>query len=667
MRAIATLLFVFSVTSLFAAEVQWKPVIPEHLSIKAPKLDPEADAEVLFWETWVEDYTQGGYAQHRQENYLRIKLFTARAVERWGDVKVEYPASLSASVSGFQGRVIKADGSIVEVKGGQVKDITVAKTARLNIRAKSFAFPALQPGDIIEYKYTEYVSGGYLRYVRLPVQMDIPIWEVTHHVKPLSHPGMSSHMRSYPFNVAMKRWEPVVGVAGREGYVKTSLQSIPAFVREPQMPADDDVRGWIFIYYTDESKESADKYWPSQGRKLNEDYRRNLKINGEIKALAADLAGKAQTPIDKAKALAVYCQTKIRNTSYQAEGFKAQEREEFFKSTLKDGYSSADTLKNKIGRPQDIRLLFSAMAEAAGLNPVFVAASSSRDPVFRKDFLDPYFIRSNVLVGIPEGSGKLQYFNAGNPYLPAGMADAHLQGQAALICDPKGGRLEMIPASPAGASLVQRFADLTMAEDGSVSGKVRLISTGHFAVDEKREYDDQSPVDREAAIKKELEARYPGSQISGIEIENADKALGNFEVRFDIRMEAYGQRAGKRLFLQPAFFQFGKRAPFSASKRRHAIFYENPWSESDLITFKMPEGFALDAADLPGGIALGQVGTYELTGKYAKPDRKLVISRSLAWGNNGATFFEASAYPAIKQAWDKLHAADTHQITFRKE
>jgi hypothetical protein len=163
MRAIATLLFLFSVPSLFAAEVQWKPVNPEHLSTKAPKLDPEADAEALFWETWVEDYTQGGYAQHRQEHYLRIKLFTARAVERWGDVKIEYPASLSASISGFQGRVIKADGSIVEVKGGQVKDITVAKTARLNIRAKSFAFPALQPGDIIEYKYIEVISGGYLR------------------------------------------------------------------------------------------------------------------------------------------------------------------------------------------------------------------------------------------------------------------------------------------------------------------------------------------------------------------------------------------------------------------------------------------------------------------------------------------------------------------------
>jgi hypothetical protein len=81
----------------------------------------------------------------------------------------------------------------------------------------------------------------------------------------------------------------------------------------------------------------------------------------------------------------------------------------------------------------------------------------------------------------------------------------------------------------------------------------------------------------------------------------------------------------------------------------------------------MPEGFSLDAADLPGSIGLGQVGTYELTGKYAKADRKLVISRSLVWGNGGATFFEASAYPAIKQAWDKLHAADTHQITFRKE
>ena len=72
----------FAAAHALAVETVWKPVTPEILALKAPKIDPKADAEAIFWESWVEDYAQGGYAQHRSENYIRIKLYNARAVER---------------------------------------------------------------------------------------------------------------------------------------------------------------------------------------------------------------------------------------------------------------------------------------------------------------------------------------------------------------------------------------------------------------------------------------------------------------------------------------------------------------------------------------------------------------------------------------------------------
>ncbi len=650
---------------LYAADVTWKPIDPQHLALKTPKVDPEADAEAIFWDTWVEDFAQGGYAQHKEENYIRIKLYNARAVEKWGDVKVEYSASMNATISDFKGRVIKTDGSIVEVKGGQVKDITVFKTGRLNVRAKSFAFPALQPGDIIEYKYNENISGVYLRYLHLPMQMDIPVWELTHHVKPLIHPGLSARMNSYPFNFAPKAWEPVPAAGLRSGFLQMQIQNVPAYVREPQMPSDQDAKAWQLIYYSENSQFKPDKYWPSMGKKLNDEYRKEVKVNGEIKSLAAELTGKLSSPTEKAKALVEYCQTKIRNVSYQTEGFKAQDREEFYKS-LKDSHSTADTLKNKIGRSRDIRMLFFALAESAGLNPVFAAASSTSGPLFRADLLDPYFLRSNILIAIRDGD-QLRFYDPGVPYLPPGMVDADVQGQPALLCDPKDPKLVNIPPSMPEASSTRRSANLKLSADGALQGMVRQVFTGHFNVEEKRYYDDKSPADRESEWKKQLEAQYPGAQITDLKVENADQPTGYFTVTYTIQIENYAQRLGKRLILQPGFFQYSKKPIFTASTRKHPVQYGHAFTDVDAVTIEIPEGFVIDAADMPGTTKLGEIGEYTFSATYAKETRTLRAKRNLMWGKGGGLWFEPKAYPSLKQLWDRLHSTDNHQITFKEE
>ena len=660
---------VWIASTVFAAETNWRPIPPEILSSKTPKIDPQADAECLFWDSWVEDYTQGGYAQHRTENYIRIKLYNARAIETWGDVKIEYPSSIGATISDFKGRVVKTDGSIVEVKGNQAKDTTVLKAGKLNIRAKSFAFPGLQPGDIIEYKYIENVSGGYFRYVRLPMQMEIPAWEITRNVRPLYYPSFSDRMTSYPFNIDFKGWREVTGVAGRSDFVRTSVQDMPAFVREPQMPDEDDVRGWILIFYV-EGERKPEKYWPSLGRKLNDEFRKGVKVNNEIKKIAAEVAGPVNSAVGKAKALAFYCQTQIRNVAFEADGMKAQDRDDFFKTKLKDDdvYTSADALKHKIGRPQDIRLLFFALAEAAGLNPVFAVSSSTDGPLFHAAFTDPYFIKSNVLVGIPETpGGKLNFYNPGSPYLPAGMVNKEYQGQPVLLCDPKEPKLMVGDASPAEMSAANRSAAFSLSADGALKGDVRMVYTGHLGAERKRIYDGKSPEERDKELQKQFELRYPGAQISKLRVENADTPAGDFTVSYHIEMENYAQRTGKRMFLQPGFFQFADKPIFTASKRRFPIQYDNAWSENDRLDFALPPGFVLDAADMPGEIKLGGVGDYKFGGAYNKQAHKLTITRSLKWGQGGTLWFEAKGYPAVKDAWDKLHAADTHQLTLKAE
>lgn len=65
--------------------VDWDPISPETLAITAPRIDPNADSETIFWQVWLEDRLLGGrQPQTMETQYLRVKIFTERGVEQMG-------------------------------------------------------------------------------------------------------------------------------------------------------------------------------------------------------------------------------------------------------------------------------------------------------------------------------------------------------------------------------------------------------------------------------------------------------------------------------------------------------------------------------------------------------------------------------------------------------
>src|SRR4051812_25293728 len=90
----------------------WKPIDPADLALKAPVVDKDADAEAIFWEVRVDD---GNPYELSLKNYIRIKVFNDRGRE--SQSKVDLPYLGSHQIKDVNARVIKADGTIVEVKG----------------------------------------------------------------------------------------------------------------------------------------------------------------------------------------------------------------------------------------------------------------------------------------------------------------------------------------------------------------------------------------------------------------------------------------------------------------------------------------------------------------------------------------------------------------------
>jgi hypothetical protein len=108
------------------------------------------DAMILYRNVVV-DVSKANTDGDAESEYYRIKIFTQEGTKR-GHVQVEYDKKI-ASVVHVEGRTIRPDGSIVKFDG-QVLETTVEKSSGQKVLAKSFTLPDVEPGCIIEYRYS---------------------------------------------------------------------------------------------------------------------------------------------------------------------------------------------------------------------------------------------------------------------------------------------------------------------------------------------------------------------------------------------------------------------------------------------------------------------------------------------------------------------------------
>ncbi len=132
-------------------------------------------------------------------------------------------------------------------------------------------------------------------------------------------------------------------------------------------------------------------------------------------------------------------------------------------------------------------------------------------------------------------------------------------------------------------------------------------------------------------------------------------------------MPKYAQKTGKRLFLQPGFFEYGENTAFSTATRKYDIYFNYPWSENDAIEIELPKGFSLDNADAPGDLADAQkIGFLQIKMGVDKTSHLLVYKRKFHFGGGGNILFPVGAYQPLKTMFDEFHKADTHTITLKQ-
>ena len=611
--------------------------------MKAPMVEKDADAEALLWEVYINTASDSGTDF---THFVRIKIFTERGKE--SQSKIEIPYLSGVSVKDIAARTIKPDGTIIELKKDAIFDRELIKSSRLKLKAKSFALPGIEPGSIIEYRWRE-VYGYITNYVKMDLQREIPTQVVRYYLKP--NPYVRDPMKTMAFQTSMSPF-----VKDKDGYYRLEMTNMPAFREEAHALPEDQVKSWMLVYYSPTDKKDPMQFWRENGKQAYEEFKGQMKVNDEIRKVAAETIGDASTPEQKLERLFNYCRTKIKNVNDDASGLTAQQLEK-----LKENKSAAETLKRGYGTGLDIDLLFAALASAAGFDARYAKTSDRGRKFFDPGFTDDYFIGSyQIAVKVAD---KWRFFDPASTYVPFGMLRWQEEGIKSLVSDPKEPTFVETPISSSAKSARKRTAKLKLSEDGTLEGEVRIEYTGHFAVEMKERNDQDSPEERENKLRDSVKSRLSTAEFADIKIESATDPVKPFVQLYKVRVSGYAERTGKRLFLQPAFFQKGVAALFTTSERKSDIYFHFPWTEQDHVQIELPPGYALDNAEQPGSFNFGDAGSYDVNLGITKDGKTLDYKRNFRFE---MMLIPKASYPNLKTIFNAIHESDNHTVTLKQ-
>lgn len=627
----------FAPLLLIAQDKDWRPIDPEDLQLKTPKVEPDADVEAIFWEVRIDDSSIDDLSM---KHYVRVKIFTERGREQYS--KFDIPFTKGLKIKDLAARVIKADGTTVEIKKEDIFEREIVKANGVKIKAKSFAVPNIEPGVIVEYRYKEVLSDTGARGRRLDFQRDVPVRNLAYYYKP--YQGEPTYK---PFNLSDTKF-----IKDKNGYYLASRTNVPAFKQEPKMPPDNMVRPWMRLGWSRFSftgllqKVAVAGFLKSGG--------------GDVKKLAAELTAGATTDEEKLQKLYDYCQAQIANTTFDPSITNEMRKK------LPETNSLKDVIKRKSASAGFIDALFGGLALSLGFDARAAFIGDRSEMLTTSRNIDDEFLHL-AAVGVKLEKGW-KFYSPGNKFLPAGQLTWTYEDSAAEVLGENQFQWVQTPYSDYKSSVTRRTGTFELHEDGSLEGTVTMELNGQPALLYRLDNYDEAPAKREDLLIADVKRQINTAEVSAVSIDGLNEPAKPLILKYTVKVPNYAQKTGKRLFLQPGYFEYGNGPVFSSATRKYDIFFRFPWSEQDKVEIKYPKNFELDNADAPADVSdATKIGSDQVAIGVNRAQSILNYDRKFHFGGGGRVLFGVNVYEQLKGLFDAFHKVDTHTVTLKQK
>ncbi len=623
----------FSIGSRPACADEWQPITPEELKMTSVPEAPGAPAIILYRQVDRDD----GQNAHEYD-YVRIKILTEEG-RKYADVQIPFLKQWE-NIHSIKARTIRPDGTVTNFDG-KVYEQTIVKAKGVKFLAKTITLPDVQVGSIIEYHYTndfEYVFDS-----RWVLSDEL----FTKHAKFSLKPNPNYSLRwtqSLPNGTSPAKNEGST--------IRLETQNVPAFHVEDYMPPENELKYRVDFIYTEDVVPEKDpvKFWKQEGKKQCDAAENFVNKKKAMEQAVSQIVSPGDAP--EAKLQKIYARVQqVRNLSFE----KEKSEQELKREKQKDVNNVEDLWKRGYGDGRQVTWLFLALARAAGFEAYPVLISRRSDYFFNQGIMNPHQLNDNVV--LVKVNGQDRYFDPGTVFTPYGYLPWYETGVTGLKLTKDGGAWVQTPLPPSSDSRVERKAELKLATDGTLEGKLTVTYSGLDAlwmrIDERNE--------DEPTRKKLLEDLVKESVPVGVELELTNKpdwssSTPNLIAEFSLKVPGWLTGAGKRAMMQVGLFSASEKQVFSHANRIYPVYFAYPYQKTDEINIQLPLDWkvvTLPASQNQDGKAVA----YSF--KAEDKNGSLHLSRTL---RSDLTMVAKDNYPILQFFFQIVRTGDEEQV-----
>jgi hypothetical protein len=624
-----------------SAGIGFQPVSPDELKMTSEPQAPGAPAIILFHQV---DRDDNGYTSH-QYNYYRIKILTEEG-RNHADIEIPFTKGRD-DVVGIHARTIRADGSIRNFDG-QIFEKTFMKSRGNRIVAKTFTFPEVEVGNIIEYYFTYDFQERSLFESHWILTDELFTRDARFSLKPY----VSTFTN--PFHLRWS-WQGLApGTEPKEGpdhIIRMDAHNIPAFQREDFMPPENEVKSRVdFIYSLDPPENDPNKFWKQVGKKRNSAMESFVGKHKTIEEAVAQIVSPNDPPELKLRKIYDRVQ-QLRNTSYELHKTEQEEK----RNNEKAAANVEDVWKRGYGDGAQLTWLYLALVRAAGFEAYGCWVSDRQNYFFTAATMESAKLDSVVV--LVKFNGKDLFFDPGALFTPFGLLTWSETGTTGLRLDGNGGSWIRTTLPESTESQIQRAAKVKLSDTGDLEGKLTVTYTGLEAMYRRLDERNADEVARKKFLEEQIQEQIPAA--AQLELTNKPD-WGNTETplvaEFDMKIPGWAAGAGKRALLPVGFFTVHEKQIFEHASRVHPIYFEYPYQKVDDVSVELPAGWKVGSIPAPKNTD-GHVVAYNLT--VERGDGSVHVVRKL---NVDFLILDPKYYGSLRNFFQVVRTGDEEQV-----
>jgi hypothetical protein len=639
---LCTLALLFSARSF--AYSDWLPVTQEELKMTSIPQQPGAPAVMLYYEEIDDDLT------HSQQAYVRIKILT-EAGKKYGDVEIPYDGKY-LEINSLRGRTIHPDGTISNFEGKPF-DRVLVKGNGAQWRVKAFAVPNVEVGSIVEYRYNRDYDQRWLIQPHWVLQGELfrvkqfLRFVTTPHAVRDDHGGVSTGT-SWTYRLPLGVVPVENGV--RHG-IELTLNNIPAFIEEPNMPPENLLRYHVNFYYKSHMG-NPETFWKEEGGFWSQEAEKFMSKRGGLSEAVHSTVAAADTAEQKARKLYALVQS-LQNLSYTT----ARSEEEKRALGLKEARGVEDILRQKMGDDEDLARLYVALARVAGLNASLVRVASRNNWMFDEGDLNFAQLDHEIVI-VKLDTGELR-LDPGVRFCPFGLVYwKHSDTRGLRQTSAKSADLVAVESGDQSEAWFRRDATLTLNRTGELEGTVQVTYKGQRALIERIEHWKTDDAGKKKALEDALKRWLPENAEVTLTNKPDWEAEGDLVAVFHVSAPA-GSSAGHRTLLPLDIFAANRAPAFAHAERLWPITFEYPYRNTDHLHLILPEGTHVES--VPAAV-VEKLPYAIYSVKLANKGNEVEVVRDLVMAGNA---FLTDRYPELKSFYDKVKAGDDLQAVLK--